>query len=350
MNKLIWAPALCLALGAAGVVGAAPRVDADPGRDYAVSPDAGPWMICAAYFNGPSAPDLARQMALQIRGRYNAPAWVFNYAEEERKKAQELIDQQRQALPFDAPPDGSENVVPVPRRHTVVNVEEQCAVLIGGYPDEDTAHKALLVVKKWPKPQLKVREGEPDFAWVAYDHGKEIEMNPFEKMSMVVRNPSMPHDSTAPDKSKDKFLLTLNADEEYSMLRCPGTYTLAVKEYLGASMVKPEQSESSGLMKMIGLGNRHEGESLALAANNAHELARTLRHQGAEAYVLHTRTSSVVSIGSFSGPNDPRMKDVCTQYAMWQQQVARAQKDPSKPDPLGLFPAPVLIEVPHPDR
>ena len=43
----------------------------------------------------------------------------------------------------------------------------------------------------------------------------------------------MPHDSTAPDHSKDKFLLTLNADEEYSMLRCPGKYTLAVKEYLG---------------------------------------------------------------------------------------------------------------------
>ena len=32
MNKLIWAPALCLALGTAGVVRADPPVDADPNR------------------------------------------------------------------------------------------------------------------------------------------------------------------------------------------------------------------------------------------------------------------------------------------------------------------------------
>ena len=138
MNKRIWAPALCLALAAAGMVRAAPPADADAGQDYSVTPEAGPWMISAAYFTGPSAPDLARQLAVQIRSRYHAPAWVFNYAEEERKKAQELIDQQRQALPFDAPPDGSEIVVPVPRRHPVIHVEEQCAVLIGGYPDEET--------------------------------------------------------------------------------------------------------------------------------------------------------------------------------------------------------------------
>ena len=54
-------------------------------------------------------------MVLQIRSRNKAAAFTFNYADEERKKQQAAIDKQRQALPFDAPPDGSEIVVPVPR-------------------------------------------------------------------------------------------------------------------------------------------------------------------------------------------------------------------------------------------
>ena len=78
-------------------------------------------------------------------------------------------------------------------------------------------------MKKWPKPELMVQEGREPFEWVAYDQGKEVVLNPFEKMSMVVRNPAVPHDGVGPDPSKDKFLLTLNADEEYSMLRCPAS-------------------------------------------------------------------------------------------------------------------------------
>ena len=347
MNRLIWAPALCLALGAAGVVRAAPQVEADPNRDYPITPEAGPWMICAAYFTGPSAPDLARQMVYLIRSKYNKSAYVFNNAEEERKKEQELIDQQRRALPFDAPPPDGEEVVPVPRRHVVIHTEEQCAVLIGGYADEVAAHKALLDVKKWPTPELKVPDGVLPFGSII-DHGKEKPMNPFAMQSMVVRNPTVPRENTAASKINDPFLKTLNADEEFSMLNCPGTWTLAVKEYVGASTVKPQQAESSGFLKMIGLGNSHEGESLAVAANNAHELAKTLQKVGFQPYVLHTRTSSVVSIGAFNAADDKNMEAVKAQFAVWQRQLAAAQRDPSRPDPLGLFPVPVAIEAPHP--
>jgi hypothetical protein len=358
MTKWMWAPAVCLALGAAGAVRAAlPPVDADPNQAYAVTPDAGPWMICAAYFTGPAAPDLAHQMVLQIRSRYNRHAYVFNYADEERKREQALIDQQHQALPFDAPPDGSDEVVPIPHHHLVVHVEEQCAVLIGGYPngysDEKAAHADLLLVKKWPAPDLKAPEGVLPFGSLVVD-GKDKPINPFALQSMVVRNPTVPHDNSAADPRKDKFLWTLNAGEEYSMLACPGKYTLAVREYLGASVVREEQAESSGFLKMIGLGNslgsNRAGESLAVAAQNAHELAKGLHQAGFDAYVLHTRTSSVVSIGSFSGPKDKTAEDTAERLARWRQQIAAATADPTKKDPLGLFACPVLVEVPHPDR
>jgi hypothetical protein len=352
MNKVIWAPALCLALGAAGVVHAAPQVEADPNQNYVVTPETGPWMICAAYFTGPSAPDLARQLVLQIRSGHNKPAYVFDYAEEERKKQRELVEQHERNLPFAPPPDdGSDIVVPIPRRHTSVRVEEQCAVMIGGYADENAAHAALIEVKKWSPPSLKVRvrDGEEEFHWVCYDHGKEVMMNPFEKISMVVRNPAVPHDNTAVDPKKDPFLKTLNADEEYSMLRCPGTWTLAVKEYMGASMVQQQHAESSSFLKMIGLGGSRAGESLAVAANNAHVLADILKKRGGfEPYVLHTRTSSVVSVGAFDDPKDPAIAALAQKLADWQQEIASKAADQTKRDPLGLFATPVPIEVPHP--
>ncbi|HVS37996.1 MAG TPA: hypothetical protein VMS17_20720 [Gemmataceae bacterium] len=357
MFKRIWAPALCLALGAVGLLRADPPVTADPNQTYAVTPDLGPWMICATYFSGPTAPELARQMALQIRTQHNAPAYVFDYAEQERQREQELLAQMHRDMPAEAPQDGSDRVVPIPRHHPTIHVEEQCAVLIGGFPDEEAAHKYLLGVKKWNPPQLQVANGEP-FEWIAYDRDKEVKLNPFEKMSMVVRNPSMANDAAARDPSKDKFLWTLNADEEYSMLRCPGKFTLAVKEYVLASKVKVAQGQAQptiGLKPFNLFGNHNpEDESVAVAAQDAHELANTLEKAlgktGIKAYVLHTRTSSVVSIGAFNAQDDPAIQVMSQELARWLQAIAARSPDPTKKDPLGLFPSPILIPVPHPDH
>ena len=90
-----------------------------------------------------------------------------------------------------------------------------------------------------------------------------------------------------------------------------------------------------------------------MAAQNAHELAKAgegLGKTGIQPYVLHTRTSSVVSIGSFSGPDDPGVQVAAAQLAKWQQEIANSAKDPTKKNPLGLFATPVPVEVPHPDR
>ena len=343
MNRLIWAPALCLALGAAGAVRAAPPMDADPNRDYPVTPEVGPWMVCAAYFTGPAAPDLSRQLVVQVRSRHNLPAYVFNYADEERKKQKEILD--RQITPFAAPdPDGG-IVIPIPHHRLQVRVEEQCAVMIGGYPDDAAAHAALLVVKKLPPPDLNAPAGVSPFATII-DHGKETRLNPFTQ-AMVVRNPAVPRETQQTDKTHDRFLITLNAGEEYSMLECPQKWTLAVKEYIGAAMVQQQMGSGAFLGSLDKSGGK-PGESLNVAANNAHELARVLRQLKFDAYVLHTRTSSVVSVGGFGGPDDPEVERLRGRVASLQRQIAAASTDPTKKDPLGLFPIPVPIEVPHP--
>ena len=47
----------------------------------------------------------------------------------------------------------------------------------------------------------------------------------------------------------------------------------------------------------------------------AHETARVLRKLGFEAYVLHTRHHSIVTIGSFSGPTDQAMVSTANRLA-----------------------------------
>jgi hypothetical protein len=348
MKRLIWAPVLCLALAAVGLVYAVPppQVDADPNREYPVGPEAGPWMICAAHFNGPTAPQLAHQMVLLIRSQYHMPAYVFNYADEERRQQRALLEQQAPA--FISPPAApGEVVVPVPHHHLTVRVEEQCAVLIGGYPDETTAHAALVAVKKLDPPKLVVPEGAPPpFDIVVDQNGKPSYLNPFNAQSMVTRNPSIRRDTHVMQPKDDPFLKTLNADEDYSMLRCPGKWTLAVKEYLGASAVENKPTGLGPVQSFFG-GKSKMGESLALAANNAHELAKTLTQLKFDAYVLHTRTSSVVSIGAFNDPNAPEMQSYRDRIDQLKRINAQAQKDPTMKDPLGLFPVLIPVEVPH---
>jgi hypothetical protein len=69
---------------------------------------------------------------------------------------------------------------------------------------------------------------------------------------------------------------------------------------------------------------------------NAHALADALRKSGLEAYVLHTRASSVVTIGGFASANDPRMQET-------EQALERMKIGPS----LDLMPKPLPMQVPR---
>src|SRR5258708_17082135 len=103
MRRLFWAPALGLALGACvGVAYAAPRVEAEPGRDYPLTADAGEWMILAATFTGEAAPDLALQLVYQIRSRHNLPAYTVNFTDPELLKQREELHKEHHSIRMQA--------------------------------------------------------------------------------------------------------------------------------------------------------------------------------------------------------------------------------------------------------
>jgi hypothetical protein len=296
-GMLAWLTLLAVAASASA------RVEADPNKDYHVTPEAGPWMICVTTYVGPESPQLAHQMVLEIRSRFDFPAYVVNHGDEERRKQQLELEQFHKQFPG----------YTGPIRHT--RIQEECAVLIGGYKDMDTAHRALVEIKKLPPPSSQklmpvlAQAGPPQK--VGDEQKSLLEgafVNPF-RMSFVVHNPSVPFERQAENKT-DPFLKKLNAHESLSLLHCKKPWTMLVAGFQGMHSIQPKEGESKVLRFFEDLWKSDSGELLEASGQNAHNLADALRKLGFEAYVLHTRMGSVVTVGGYDGPDDPRMRDV----------------------------------------
>jgi hypothetical protein len=322
-----------LLLALAGLAGlAAPRfTPAQPGgpdinAEFAVTPAAGPWMILASSYTGPMAAQMAHELVLHIRNNCKLPAYVFNRGKEEREKQAEEIRKMRKLAP-DAPV-------------RTYRIEDQYAVLIGGYKDMETARKALDDIRKLPPPDNRLcnivwnagpgdKDGKKGMAERAF-------LSPF-KTAFVVRNPTVP--APPPEDKPDPFLKELNAGEKYSLFKCGKPWTLAIKDYYGSCEVQNRLSGGGTILGKIG-GGKNQGDLLAASALQAHELARILReHMHLEAYVLHTRNRSVVSVGGFDSADDPKLIQM-------QQQLAKLQFQGAGAAVLQLWPQPLPMQVP----
>ncbi len=284
-----------LALGSVALAG----IEADPTKDYTITPEAGPWMICATSYVGPEASQLAHELVLEIRSRFNLPAYVVNRGEEERKKQREEYQRLLDKHPG----------VTLPFRHT--RVEDQCAVLIGGYKDMDAASKALKSVKKLQPPSNTrlmpiLTEVGPDQS--SKEEGRAVVkggyVNPF-PTSFVVHNPTIPVEKPSNTIKADPFLRRINAPESLSLLKCRKPWTLAIATYQGVQAIQADKPEAAGFWE--NLWKSSSGETLEASGHNAHNFADALRKGNFEAYVLHVRWGSVVTVGSFESLDDPRM-------------------------------------------
>lgn len=307
--------------------GRAAEVEADPRKSYVVTPEVGPWMICVTSYTGTQAVPLAHTLALEIRQRDNLPAWVFNRGDEERRKQQAERERLKQQFP-DA--DLS--------RLRRTRIEDQCAVMIGGYKDFDAARRDLDRVKKLKPPRDEklmplLMEVNP----VQTNQGTKGEirgahLNPFPS-SFVTRNPTVP---APPRENKpDLFLKKLNEDEPYSLLKCRQPWTLVVKTFEGASTYQTRNESSSGFLDKLRASFSGSGDLLTASALQAREVAKVLKQSGFDAYVLHTRNQSIVTIGGYPTAEDGNLQLI-------QRKIANLQLGPIK-----LFSNPIPMEVPR---
>jgi hypothetical protein len=325
MRRCLFALAGGLALLASPGLGqAAPRVEADPANEYRVTPEAGPWLVIVKSYKGPQAAQMAHDLILLVRQRDNLPAYLFVHGEEERRKQQEYVQKMHELCP---------DVKDL--RIRVVRVEEEFAVLVGGYPDIDAARKALDGVKRLKPPDDdrlmdKVTSVGPVAEGETRAVIKAAPVNPF-VTAFVVHNPTVPQEAVDHNKA-DPALKDLNAGRPYNLLGCGHPWTLVVKDFQGAAVLQP-QSSTGSFLGMLGLGSKSQ-DVLAASGLQAEEVARVLRELKFDAYVLHTRTSSIVSVGGFDAPDDPQLQQL-------QRQLANLQLGP-----VQCFARPMPMQVP----
>jgi hypothetical protein len=304
------AATICLALAAQNPAsGPAVSAPAQP-HPYTITSAAGPWVIFLTSFSGSNAAALAEDMVSELRRDFKLPAYFFNRGAElqraEEQRVSAMVKRQSDFL-------RSQGVEPGKVRVKKVNtVEEHYAVLIAGWKDMDSARKALDAIRKQKSPSEKFMETTFVIGPGA-NGGSEVKqayLNPFQK-AFVGRNPTVPREAAAPETGKpDRFLKDLNENVPNSLLKNPKRWTLVVKTYNAPVQItsKIDGSGNSSLMDKLGMGSRTP-DALNAAAQQAHALAEALRHKSLnlEAYVFHTRTMSIVTVGGFDSPNDPQL-------------------------------------------
>jgi hypothetical protein len=321
MKRFVFVVAGVLVLAAVPPAGRAARVEADPNKEYPITPEAGPFAICVKAFTGGDAHDLANQLTLHMR-QLGWPAYVYDYTPERKKNAQEWIE----ARYHDVPPEA--------RPHRTIHVEPQWAVFIGGYRDFDGASRDLAKVRQLPEPKFKFL----DVDIIDQETKQAYHLNTYAQC-MATRNPTVPmqkRDPNAPDPSWK----SLNEGRPYNLLtKCNKPWTLVVAQFRGTGVIQP-RSATSRLLDTVGLGGKG-GDMLEASAAQAEEIARVLREKpfGYDTYVLHTRTGSIVTVGGYDRMDDEKMKEAAKKLKNLQFGLSA--------DAIKLFAEPLPMKVPQ---
>ncbi len=264
------------------------KVEADPNKDYSVTPENGPWMIMACSFSGQFAQQQAQALVQELRGRYKLPAYIY------RKQ----FDLEEEVYGLGVDRYGR----PKRMRYQRADEIEEIAVLVGDFPSaEDPEAAATLQKIKHCRPKcLEIDRSQPTarnlaswrLFWSFVDSDKQ-KKGPM-RYAFLTTNPLLPREFFAPS-GIDELLLKANEGVQYSLLNCPGPYTVQVATFTGKIAIKPQEIERLKSEKFD-----PEESQLVAAAQQAHRLTEALRLKGYEAYVFHDRYASIVTVGSFS--------------------------------------------------
>jgi hypothetical protein len=313
---------------------------------YTVTPQAGRWLVCVATnYVGPEGRQMAEELVAELRRDYKLNAYLFDYTPEDARKERQRVEylQQQQRLFMDqlGVHDGRVRGV------RTVRYAEQYGVLVAGdgagWPTMEAARKGLDQLRKLKPPSERLC----DKAVVIPANSREIKsapVNPF-LSAFVARNPTVPAEKDPNDGKPDPFLKELNSGESYSLLKCPKPWTLAVKTFQGATVIQTSAATSTSIMGKLGMG-KNTSDILDASAHTAHGVAELLRKLNFDAYVLHTRSSSVVCIGGYDRPDDPALLQ--NQKTLANVELRGLPDDTGRGGNMRLFAQPLPMQVPRP--
>jgi hypothetical protein len=274
------------------------EIEALQGKQYNLTRQHGPWMIMVASIrdveeerriDGLSARQAADQLVHSLRSK-GIPAYTYSRDTVTASLAGSTSFSER----------------------TYVAQHGYISVLAGNFPSnsDKTAERVLKYVKNF---RPKFLEDEKSGGLFARTPGRP---EPLSKAFLTVNPLLSPKEIK--DRTVDPLLKQLNADMEFSLLKNEGKYTLVVATFRGSSIMQVGHQVDTSAMKRF---ENNFGSNLDQSATEAWALTEFLRNakqhgydKNYEAWVLHDRHQSVVTIGSFDSPDDPRMRTLASQF------------------------------------
>jgi len=266
------------------------HIEADPNTDYLLTEDQGPWMVMAVTFCGVEAERQSKELVQELRSFYKMPAYRYKME----------FDYQQGTVGRGIDRFGA------PRKMKYrTDKSSEIAVLVGDFAthDDPTIQKILKRLR-YAQPdclddQKLAKEGRSAAAALAgWRSAVEAALNPDESKrrgpmgrAFVTSNPLLPDEYYRP-RGLDKLVVAMNKPLKYSLLNCPGKFSVKVATFSGRMILDQEE------IKAVEAGKKMQGQ-LEIAEVRAHELCEALRAKGYEAYEFHDRASSIVTIGSF---------------------------------------------------
>jgi hypothetical protein len=270
---------------------------------------------------------------------------VYTKGAEECKAEQKRIreDIQRQQLAMEQLKVMGDLATKPTIRIPLINCDLECAVLVGGYKDMDSARAAHAKIKgmKLPDPTKVKLQTECSFK-VDPKTGKtegrqDMPVNPF-LHSMIVPNPTISAKAATGRPPEDIALLrNLNKDESFTLLKCPKQFTLLVKAYPLAAEIQTNKGLGGKFSSGPAPKSNGKGDPAAISAHNLALLINQAKGH-LHAYVWHDIHYSFVTVGEYDSENDPRLKD--DQQAL---PTVNSQLDPSNK----LMEFPRAMQVPR---
>lgn len=275
------------------------KVSADAEADYTLYERQGPWLVMAASFTGPEGENQARDLVLELRRDYQLPAYYYGMTFQ--------LEGDNPGRGIDS--DGAR----IRRRYKRGDRVVQHAVLVGEFPaiDDPDAQELLKKIKKLKPESLIAKEGEETAQslatvrqfqdYVRKKLGHKEDKGPMGH-AFLTRNPLLPREYFVP-QGVDEEIAKWNEGLEYSLMKCPGKYSIRVATFRGRTSLKSNTDE----VEDFRTHKAKEDDPLVVAGRNAHLLTVALRQKGWDAYEFHDRHESYVAVGSFdqgeTGPN-----------------------------------------------
>lgn len=282
------------------------NVEAQPDRAYPLKEENGPWMIMACSFSGEGAEKQSQELVLELRKRYKLEAYAHKAGFKlddpngpNQSQGQSSSPIRWQYRKFKDRPDLYKD-----------GAIKEIAVLVGNFPEvNDPEAQKILQKIKYADPDClnidKAKSTSRTLAALRYLQQTILTDREDKKKgpmghAFITTNPMLPADYYAPKGGVDDLVLRMNKGVTHSLLDCPGKYTVKVATFTGAVVLDQQE------IQKIQNGDKPFDSSLTKAAEKAHELTEALRIKGYEAYELHDRYASIVTVGSFDSVGTPR--------------------------------------------